>query len=273
MKAAIRVGLLPHSFRKPVRATCRKLLKLYPNTLALVVIGSVALGTWEEDSDLDLVWIVRGHRRKNWREELGYDYAGLVELVTLNLSELRRHLAWQSPMAHAIRRGVVVYDPSRLAEQLRRAPLGPPTREWMQQWFKHFWQRLDWGLDSYRMSKKMHRRYCRNGCTCQVSEVLTRAVVNLALVLLTTKGIVPNTKSEMRLHYPAVIRGARLRKAMELALQAHHVKRDLKLHEAKALLHLGAWLRTRLVALLGKPEFASLPRKARKSSAVPPKSR
>jgi hypothetical protein len=196
----------------------------------------------------------------------------VVEFVTFNLSEVRRHLAWQSPMAHALRRGVVIYDPAGLMVRLRSAPLGPPTREWMQQWFKHFWQRLDWGLDSYRMSKKMHRRYCKERCTCQVSEVLTRAVVNLALVLLTTKGIVPGAKSETRLYYPSVIRSARLRKAMEIALQAHHVKRDLTLHEAEELLRLGRWLRAQLTTLLGKPDFTPLPRKPRKSGA-PPKGR
>jgi predicted nucleotidyltransferase len=255
MKAAIRVNDLPSPYRKPVRSVCRKLLALYPNTLALVVIGSVALGSWEEDSDLDLVWVVRGRRRKKWREELGYDYSGLVELVTFNLADVRRHLAWQSPMAHAIRRGVIVYDPERWAERLRRAPVGRPTREWMQEWFRHFWHRLDWGRESYRMCKKMHRRYCKTKCGCQVSEVLTRAVVNLALILLTTRGIVPNAKAEMRLHYPTVISGARRRRAMGIALQAHHVKRDLKLDEARKLLRLGDWLRTKLAAILGKPDF------------------
>ena len=267
MKTEICVGALPGRYREPVRVSCRKIMRLYPNTLALVVIGSVAVGTWEEDSDLDLVWIYRGRLRRKWREEMGYDYSGVVEFVTFNLSEVRRHMAWQSPMAHALRRGVVIYDPAGLMARLRRGALGPPTREWMQQWFRHFWQRLDWGRDSYRMSLKMHHRYCKTKCDCQVSEVLTRAVVNLALVLLATKGIVPGAKSEMRLHFPSVIRGARHRKAMEIALQAHHVKRDLTLQEAKELLRLGGWLRRQLTAILGKPDFTPLPRKPRKSGA------
>jgi len=266
MRTKICIGELPGRYRKPVHVACRKLLRLYPNTLALVVIGSVALGTWEEDSDLDLVWIFRGRLRRKWREEMGYDYSGVVEFVTFNLSEVRRHMAWQSPMARALRRGVVIYDPAGLMARLRRGALGPPTREWMQQWFKHFWQRLDWGRDSYRMSLKMHRRYCKTKCDCQVSEVLTRAVVNLALVLLTTKGIVPGAKSEMRLQFPSVIRGARLRKAMEIALQAHHVKRDLKLDEARELLRLGRWLRAQLTTILGKPDFGSAPSRRRSTA-------
>jgi len=255
MKAAIRVTAIPPRWRPQLRAACRKILARCPNTLALVVIGSVALGSWEEDSDLDLVWVARGRRRRTWRDESMSGYPDVVELVPFNISEVRRHFAWRSPMAHAIRRGAVVYDPSGLVQRLRRGTLGPPTREWMQQWFKHFWQRLDWGRDSYRMSKKLHRRFCQKGCTCQVSQVLTRAVVNLALVLITTKGIVPNSKAEIRLHYPAMIVGARLRTAMETALKAHHVKRDLRLHEAVELLRLGAWLRARLTGILGKPEF------------------
>lgn len=50
-----------------------------------------------------------------------------------------------------------------------------------------------------------------------------------------------------------MISGARRRQAMEIALKAHHEKRDLILDEAKELVPLGRWLRRRLAEILGEP--------------------
>jgi predicted nucleotidyltransferase len=247
---------------------CHRILAKYPGTVAFVVIGSVALGSWEPDSDVDLVWVLRGRRRKDWHRELDYDYSGVVELVPLNISSLLEHLARRSPMAHAIQRGIILYDPDGLVKRLCHTPLGPPIREWMQKWFEFFSQRLDWGKDSYRREKAHHRRFCKDHCICRVTEILTRAVVNLALVFITTKRIVPNSKAEMRLHYPPLIRGPRLRKAMETALKAHHEKRDLTLDEAKELVYLGKWLRARLVGILGEPKVKHPTRRKSPAQAV-----
>jgi hypothetical protein len=259
VKASVRVRQLPQPYRAAARAMCHAILRRYPRTAAFIVIGSVADGSWQPDSDLDLVWVLRGRRRRGWREELDYHEEGVVELVPLELAGLKRQFAWCSPMAHAIQRGVVLYDRDRLLERFRRRRLGPPTREWMRDWFDFFWRRFDYGLTSNRISKRFHRRFCRRRCVCKVSEVLHRAVLNLARLLLATAGLVPNSKAELRRHYPSVVVNPRLRRAMETALAAHHAKRELTLREATELVRLGRWLRRRLVRVLGKPG-ASAPR-------------
>lgn len=253
MKASVGVRELPQPYRAAARAMCRAILRRYPRTAAFVVIGSVADGSWQPDSDLDLVWVLRGRRRKHWREELDYHDEGVVELVPLELAGLKRQFALRSPMAHAIQRGIVLYDQDRLVERFRRRRLGPPTRQWMREWFDFFCRRFDYGLTSYRVSKRFHRRFCRRRCVCEISEVLHRAVLNLARLLLATAGLVPNSKAELRRHYPYVVRSPRRRRAMETALAAHHEKRELGLREAAELVRLGRWLRGRLVRVLGKP--------------------
>lgn len=219
----------------------------YPNTAAFVIIGSVADGSWEENSDVDLVWVLRGKRRKRWHRELDYDYSGVVELVTLNVSELKRHFARHSSMAHSLQNGLVLYDPSGLMPPLLHRSLGQPTQEWRDEALSFFLQRLDWGIDLYKRSLNFHRRCCAEECHCHVSEILTRAVFNLARLLLIFRGIVPNSKRDFRLHYPAHLHSRRLRYALEIALTAHHEKRDLSLDEAKELILLGRRLRQRLI--------------------------
>ena len=211
MRRTIHTRLLPERYRAPVRDMCRKILNAYPNTAAFAVIGSVADGSCDGDSDVDLVWVVRGRRRRRWYEELAYSYEGTVDLVPLNVGELRRQVAQCSPLAHSIQHGIVLYDPKAQIRRLQRKALGTPTREWMQQWFEFFWQRFDWGLDSYQRERKHHRRFCRDQCICHVTEILTRAVVNLVRILLATEGLVSKSKAEMREQYPSVIRGPRLR--------------------------------------------------------------
>jgi len=257
MRPPIRVSRLPAQYRQPVRAMCRKILRRYPNAAAFAVIGSVADGSWEPDSDVDMAWVTRGRLRKKWHDELDYHYEGVVELVTLNVSSLRRNFAQNSSLAHAIQRGIVLYDPDGLLKRHLRLKLGLPTPDWMQEWWRFFWHRFNWGVDSYRTAKRMHRRFCREKCSCDVTEILTRAVMNLARLLIITAGVVPNSKEETRRRYPSVIRGPRLRQAMEIALKAHHEKRDLTLDEATELVYLGRWLRARLVRILGKPEAPS----------------
>lgn len=183
---------LPEPFRARAEEMARRILERYPNTAALFVIGSVAMGSWELDSDVDIVWVLRGRRRKRWWEELEYEFDGPVDIVPLNMAALRADFAGSTPMAHAIQHGVALYDPGRLLERLKRARLGTPSREWAQEWFAWFATRLEWGIDSYRREAEMHRRFCRERCRCRVSDILTRAVVNLARVLLATEGMVPN---------------------------------------------------------------------------------
>lgn len=243
---------LPEPYRRPAREFCGRVLDAYPNTVCLVAIGSVAAGTHDADSDLDIVWIHRGRLRRRWYEELAVWDQEIVELVPLVVKQLRRHFRQCSTLAHAIQRGTPLFDPEGFLPRWQRRPLGPPTREWIDETYQFMAARLEWGLESYQRERAFHRSLAHSqaDCDCRVSEILTRATLNLVRLLLVLEGHVPLTKAHTRELYPAVIRGPRLRRAMEITLQAHHQHRDPTLAEAREVVHLGAWARRQLAARL-----------------------
>ena len=154
---------------------------LFTDTVALIVIGSVARGTWEWDSDLDLVWIHRGHRPRTWRDHLLKWYGGPVELLPFNLTQVRRHFRQHSPMAHAIQHGIPLYDREGQHGKWQRVSLGLPSRQWIDETYDFMWYRFEWGMDSYGRERDFHRRerHATDDCFCRVSELLTRATLNL----------------------------------------------------------------------------------------------
>ena len=245
---SLHVARLPEAYRSPARQTCRRLLDAYPNTVCLVVIGSVAMGTHAPDSDLDIVWVHRGRLRRRWYDEVGIWDQDSVELVPLTMKHLRRHFRQHSPLAHTIQHGLPLYDPERLLPRWQARLLGPPTREWIDETHDFMRRRFAWGMDSYRDERAFHRqlRHADDGCDCRVSEVLTRATLNLVRLLLILDGHVPLTKAHTRQLYPRILRGPRLRRGMEVTLNAHHQRRDLTLGEAHEVAHLGQWARRQL---------------------------
>ena len=124
MRLRLTTRPLPQRFREPTREMCRRILKHYPSTTAFVVIGSVATGTWEEDSDLDLVWVFRGRLRREWHDELDYWYEGPVELVPFNLSQVRKHFRLHSPMGTCDPTGNRPLRPRRAARPVAPAQVG-----------------------------------------------------------------------------------------------------------------------------------------------------
>ena len=250
MSGRLHLQRLPEPYRQPAGQICRRLMSAYPNTAALIVIGSVARGTWQPDSDLDLAWIHRGRRPRQWRDHVFEWCVDPVELVPLNLTQVRRHV-----LAHALQHGIPVYDCEGLHCRLQQVILGLPSRQWIDQIYDFMWYRFEWGMDSYHRERDFHRRqrHTTDDCFCRASEILTRATLNLIRVLLVLHGHVPLCKAHTRELYPSAIRGRRLRQAMEITLQAHHERRDLTLPEAREVAYLGRWTKEKLVATLGVP--------------------
>ncbi|MEW6752529.1 MAG: nucleotidyltransferase domain-containing protein [Candidatus Latescibacterota bacterium] len=255
MAGQLMLQRLPETYRQAAGEMAHRLLADYPRTVALVVIGSVARGTHQDDSDLDLVWVHRGKLPRRWRERLGYWGEGTVELVPFTLKQVAAHFRQHSPMAHALRSGVPLYDPRGLHARWQSRRLGLPTPEWIEATYDFTWSRFAWGLDLERRERRLHRslQHGTDDCSCRVSEVLTRGTLNLVRLLLALAGHVPLCKTHTRQLLPAVIRGRRLRQAAAITLVAHHEKRDLTLPEAAEVAYLGRWTRAKLVAELGVP--------------------
>jgi predicted nucleotidyltransferase len=48
---------IPATLKERVEGVKRRILRDYPDTIGLVLIGSVAEGDFKTDSDIDIVWI------------------------------------------------------------------------------------------------------------------------------------------------------------------------------------------------------------------------
>ncbi|MDP6631851.1 MAG: nucleotidyltransferase domain-containing protein [Kiritimatiellia bacterium] len=254
-KRAIRTDLLPQQYQATAEALLSKTLRAYPHTVAFVVIGSVADDTWKPDSDLDVVWIHRGRRKRRWYEHVDYDYDSPIELVVFDLKRVRDHFRQHSPMAHALQSGLVLYDPEGLHAAWRETPLGLPTRHWIDNTYAFMSRRLVWGIDAYQGECHFHRRFCKQSsdCHCAVSDVLCRAVWNLVRLVLVVQGCVPMSKAHTRKLFVDIIRGSRLQRALDTTVMVHHEKRFCRIEEAREMIYLGKWARARLRTSLGEP--------------------
>ncbi len=260
-KTPIRTDLLPQQYRERAHALLSKTLHIYPRTVAFAVIGSVVDGTWQSDSDLDVVWIHRGKRKQCWYERIEYDYESPIELVAFNLGRIHEHFRQHSPMAHALQSGLMLYDPEGLHATWRETPLGLPTRQWIDNTYAFMSRRLEWGMDSYRRECRFHRRFCKKSsdCHCTVSDVLCRAVWNLARLVLVVRGHVPMSKAHTRELFIEITRGCRLLSALDTTILAHHEKRFCRIDEAHQMAYLGKWAQAKLDKSLGKPCDAGTP--------------
>jgi hypothetical protein len=176
-----------------------------------------------------------------------------MQVVAFNLTEVRTHFRENTPMAYALRAGLALYDPERMHACWQEVRLGAPKREWIERTFSFMMSRLEWGVESYRHESAMHRRFCRGrgDCGCAVSDVLIRSVLNLLRLLLVLRGYVPMSKAHVRQIYPRIVRGSRLRRAVETALAAHHEDRFVTIPEAREIVHLATWVKKQLTPLLG----------------------
>ncbi|MBL7077591.1 MAG: nucleotidyltransferase domain-containing protein [Kiritimatiellae bacterium] len=251
----MRTDRLPQQYQEATQALLSKTLRIYPRTVAFVVIGSVADGTCKPDSDLDVVWIHRGKRKRHWYDRVDYDYDGPIELVVFNLKQVRNQFRQHSPMAHALQSGLVLYDPERLHAGWMKTSLGLPTRHWIDTTYAFMSRRLERGIDSFQQESRFHRRFCRQAyeCHCAVSDVLCRAVWNLVRLILVVQGHVPMSKLHTRQLFLDITRGSRLHSALDATILVHHEKRFCRIEEAREMVYLGRWACDWLRKSLGEP--------------------
>jgi len=210
-----------------------------------VLIGSLAEGGYTEESDVDLVWIVRGPLRRRWWREMELPSERRVQVIPLLLRGVAWHFARRTTLAHSIQRGLPIYDPEGRAAALQARPLALPDPEWMRGWFEH-WQRFyEMGIWELRRARRWQRKY-GNEHPGSVSDILARVAVNFAILLLETEGIVPTCKRALGEGFQRLTRGEKLRQAMETALEVHRQEREMRLEEVDLILYLLRWLHRRL---------------------------
>jgi len=242
---ALQLDRVPPQFQDIVTATAQDLLAKFPRTLALIVIGSVAEGSFGPESDLDVVWVVRGPLRRSWWREVETPRERRVQLIPWLLQTAAWHFARRTTLAHSVQRGLIVYDPEGRAAQWQAQPLDLPDREWMRQWFEHWLRFYDIGFrEDLPRAREWRRKLGEEHL--QVYDNLAHVAVNFAILLLETRGVVPTCKQQIRTEFQRLTAGPRLRSALDVALRVHREDRWMSWEEAQQVVYLVRWLRGKL---------------------------
>ncbi len=121
----------------------------------------------------------------------------------------------------------------------------------MKDWTLHWFRFYEWGMDDIARAEEWHKKYCDKECTCHISELIARVVVNLSILFLETHGIVPTTKSKIKRHFEMKISDEKLVAGVRLALIVSRQERYLNYEEAKSVAHVAKWLRHELISIIG----------------------
>lgn len=193
---------VPVQFRSIIKKTIELLLTEPKDTRGIFLTGSVADGTYNDSSDIDLVWI-KGHKigYKRWgkiEEKLNSNKAQKVQVVPFSSKQIRWHFDCSSTMAHSIQKGILLYGrKDELISNILKKELSFPTKEWMEYWFKHWLRRYQWAKDSIKREKRYHKRFCKRKCNCTVFDDIARVTVNFAILYLETKNFIPVSKTQI----------------------------------------------------------------------------
>jgi len=218
----------------------------------VVLIGSRAEGNYEENSDINLVCLVREDSREKRAhlrvigEKLSKELGISVELISSTPPAISVHFEKGTLLAHAIKRGIPLIDVDGFFSFMRRKSLNPPDHQWLKDYFEHWLTFFTIGEQDYKLERKLHRKYCKNVCYCAISNLLAKVLFNFAIVYLATKRCVPTTRKEtqslVRLH----LDNKKVLDGLEIAFDACHEKRPLNLNEAKKVIHSARWFKREL---------------------------
>jgi predicted nucleotidyltransferase len=175
-------------FGKLARETAEKLLVDFSDIKAVVVIGSVAKGDYADDSDVDIVCVLEGKLDRERRYQLMQRAQEGVQFVPFSTEELNKHFEDSTTMAHSIKKGIVLFDRNGFLQSNLKAPLGPPSRRWMKEWFVHWLEFYFMGLLDLERGREFHSKFCGEECHCFITDNLARAAVNFSILFLEAGG-------------------------------------------------------------------------------------
>ena len=231
----------------------KKLLADFSDVKAVVVIGSVAMGGYREDSDVDMVCVVEGKLERERRYQLMQGAQEGVQLVPFSTEELNKHFEDSTTMAHSIKKGIVLFDKDGFLQSYLKAPLGPPSKRWMKEWFVHWLEFYFMGLLDLEREREFHPKFCTEECHCFIADNLARAAVNFSILFLEAEGVIPVSKGEIRRGMEG--RASReILKGLEMALQVCHEDRSMSYDEAGEIGKTASWLKEKLIKVLSVSE-------------------
>jgi predicted nucleotidyltransferase len=184
---------------------------------SLVLFGSYALSLAERGSDIDLLVVLKegGMAReiKNRLFHVGFDLSDppekteaiQIQIVALDEKEIHHLFRLSTPLAHAIREGLIVWDDGFFHSLLARRYFKWPTRDAAEEAFV-LWIIGQYYLCAVDLKSEIRRDHgpegvCNKegGCVGHFKgDILARVISRMLYVTLPERGMLPLTKHELR---------------------------------------------------------------------------
>jgi predicted nucleotidyltransferase len=253
---------VPQEYQQIVLNACQRILdcsqgsptpKAYgcDDVCAIVLIGSVAEGDFCPESDVDLLCVKKEKISFQKQQEITEPLDSRVKVIFFDEALFQSHFEKRTTMAHSVKNGIIIYEKEEFASNFLKKDIGLPTKEWMKDWTLHWFRLYELGMDDIARSEEWHQKYCDKECTCHISELIARVVVNLSILFLETHGIVPTTKSKIKRNFEMKINDEKLVAGVRLALTVSREDRPINYDEAKLAAHVAKWLRNELISIIG----------------------
>jgi predicted nucleotidyltransferase len=204
---------------------------------SLLLFGSYALGRAERGSDLDLLVILKhGHKTREVKRRLfdiGLDLnarstetgAAELQLVAYNEEEMEHLFRLATPLAYAIRGGIIIWDDGFYNSLLASRYPKWPTREAAEEALVH-WIIGQYYLCAVDLKREIRRDHgpggiCDEGKECVghfKGDILARVISRMLYVTLPELGLLPLTKHDLK-EMAVEVYGRDSEKPIALALQ------------------------------------------------------
>ncbi len=229
---------IPNDVLNEIKVISRRLKKRYRGLLAIILIGSFAEGTPEEDSDIDIVFVRRGRTYHTGLLDITEGTKRRIQLIPFNKKLLDYHFKNSTTMSYAIQRGKIIYERGGFLQKYYAWPLGYPNNLWMKDWYNHWIDKYSYGIKDFKRSRKIGFDY--------ITDCLSRAVVNFGILFVETRCHIPTTKKDLERCFNKKIEDKRIREGFKIAIHAHHEDRDVSLTEAERIYYAGKFLKEEL---------------------------
>jgi len=182
---------------------------------SLILFGSYALGQARRYSDADfLVLLGRGEKKRylskilfdfelafHWSRDVGNPVA--IQVVPFDERQIEHLFELSSPLTHAARHGVVIWDDGWFKKLLSRPYPKWPTREYALEAFTRWivWQYYHSAVDLKREIQREHGTdgFCYKNGRCMGhlgGDLLARVISRMLYVTLPERGFLPLSKPE-----------------------------------------------------------------------------
>jgi len=243
---------IPFDFRSSLDQTLKILFENVQGLKAIALVGSVPQGDDTPESDLDLLFVTKQNPDYELLMLLEYMMECTekhVQLIWYSEDMFERQFIYRTTMAYSLKSGLTLYDPYLIVNKCCSKLSGLPSLAWMRNWFNKFDGIYLFERGLSKDYWRFHQQFCRKDCVCMISNAMARVVVNMAILFLESKGIIPTTKKQILKGIKSVV--PELNPVIELSLRVRKRDRFLTWGEYCLASRTARYLRKELLKFFG----------------------